>query len=287
MEKHYDIIYLRKQMAVVEGDGQAGATKLEEFLEAWENLVCNKDANPCQSRLDMLAGNLLRASNIKDWEQGKFGIGCELVAHVDISDGLKAGHYLARLDSALKFFLLANIDAARHLKSDVRVSNRGRRDSKRAVLVPVADRLQLPQQLGVRPLPAVIGLYALNDFESAVVGSDQCARPRVAKPLSRAGYRELYMLLFPGSLRARQSKGQVVQSGPELVGDFADHKRIDHWEGFNFADPENEPLLSIYLTPKAIEWRCKEPVGKVIQCVNVFACAPQFDPDRIQSVCHA
>src|SRR5262249_37275830 len=119
--------------------------------------------------LDFLCHSL-----IENWQQGKFG----LHYHIETSRRLlnrPAGKHCARFENPVKDLMLnGRTRLIENIHVDSRCGGSGRQDA--AMLVPIINHLDLPEEFGFRPLPAMVWLQTLDECPYGAANTAPYAR---------------------------------------------------------------------------------------------------------------
>ena len=271
-----------------QSDAQAGAVeetrRLAEFGEHGQNGVLDEIAGISKCADDWNPVDLLRRGMVENWNECKMGLHLHFGTSLAIAS-LEPGQYCARFENPTKSLLRKQFHRSGNHKVHVAVMNRCRSGHKLAVLVPVVNGPQLPEQRGLRPLPAVVWLQALDECSYATPHAGHLV-PRPGKFFAATTQRELDVAFFLFGLRPRKYEYQVVKCAAKVMGRIANHCGEVSRNRHNVGDPHDESALSVYIRSEGIEVRFKKGLGKILNSLDVLVRPPDLPADRLEWVRH-
>src|SRR5215211_1200974 len=241
---------------------EARKESAKEPLKTGHDLVLDEQGRILQRRDDWQPANLLMRSVIENWHESKLGLHVHFGTRLDVAY-LKPGDYCARYDPPTEAFLASQADRSAHRQIQSRSLKSRRRGRQGFVLVPIVDYRYMPEQLGFRPLPAVVRLQPLHCCAYAACNARHAPLgPGELPPSVHQGELDISLLRF--RLWSREQEHQVVEGGSEVVGGISNEYAQDGGHGLSLGDLDDEPAFTLLLKPKGIELRLQERMGRIV-----------------------
>jgi hypothetical protein len=258
---------------------------MSKLLKGRKHLLLDQRRRYSHSEEHTNSSNWLGHSVIEDWRRAYFEIHLHFVMRRSaIGLGqLKNGNYCILLHSPVERSFAQRRERRGESDSVADECYPSEGDQQGAMLIPVTDRLKYTEGSQTGILPAVIGLKALDQCSCAWVNRDQAPVGFALEVNALADQRELDRFLLPLGSRIRKRKGNVIESGAQIVRGVSDSQpEVDRY-GLNAVDIYNQ-IFDVLLERSSIEVRFKELARDCLGTMEVLFRPTEFGPYRLQSV---
>jgi hypothetical protein len=209
----------------------------EKPLKPGSDLVLHEVPNVRQGGANWPTSETFRCSLIEKVDKGEAGIHVQVGADLAVAH-LQPGDYCARCERAGVSCFSPQEVVPSICDIEPRALKRSGGCSQHAVLVPLVQFPQLPAQVGVRPLPAVIRLQALSEWPPRGTPGISRLLPFQREPVETMGN---CTASLPFRLRSRQGEHQMIESGSRFLGARRGEEADHIGEPINILNHEHEP----------------------------------------------